>query len=553
MKKTNIFIVNDSHKNLSNYIPKGIKIIKTRYPQRGAWSFAFQKACEAAGKSYKYFFCLHDDDTLKKNYLRTLKKALKQDTALSCISCSMDLLDDQGSLIKSSQFQFENEIFENTDQVCNHYVHHCIPFPPTFYRTRSVKNIKLCHDMKSFADGVFFTEIVKRGPIKILKSRLYNYRVHKKQVSKNTKRSEEIKFLVRLGEIATPSCLRIQQRISQRLTNTMLNDCLVNIFSTYREIKKARVKLSLCYALKKPKLLAKALLKLALSLPDLKSYCAIVDNLSCLPAKDLPRITIISFSCDRPMQLHALLDSLNTNLINPSSIFVIWKSTNQECSLGYQKVKNMFPSVSFIREKNMLFEIQNLIQESDAHIMFATDDSLLFETTKINSINNCESILAFSLRLGDNIAYSHPLGRAVRKPTIFKTDNLNIWKWGGADAEFGYPMSLDGHVFRKTFLIDALKNVTFTNPNQLEDQLHKKIKSGPPLWMVSFAQSHYVSNPINRVQDTFPNRCGNNNNDAPSELAKLYNSGKRIDIIKTISDLPIGCHQEYSLRFKDDR
>jgi hypothetical protein len=212
----------------------------------------------------------------------------------------------------------------------------------------------------------------------------------------------------------------------------------------------------------------------------------------------------------------------------------------------------MFPSVSFIQEKNMLFEIQNLIQESDAHIMFATDDRLLFETTKINSIKNCESILAFSLRLGDNIAYSHPLGRAVRKPTIFKTDNLNIWKWGGADAEFGYPMSLDGHVFRKTFLIDAIKNLTFTNPNQLEDQLHKKIKSGPPFWMVSFAQSHYVSNPINRVQDTFPNRCGNNNNDAPSELAKLYNSGKRIDIIKTISDLPFGCHQEYSLRFKDN-
>ena len=111
-------------------------------------------------------------------------------------------------------------------------------------------------------------------------------------------------------------------------------------------------------------------------------------------------------------------------------------------------------------------------------------------------------------------------------------------------------MSLDGHVFKKALLMEALKNLTFKSPNQLEDELYKKIKVGPPSWMMSFTQSRYVSIPINRVQDKYPNRCGKKKQDTPEYLTKRYNAGKRIDIEKTISELPVGTHQEYILKLR---
>jgi len=124
-----------------------------------------------------------------------------------------------------------------------------------------------------------------------------------------------------------------------------------------------------------------------------------------------------------------------------------------------------------------------------------------------------------------------------------------LWKWEGACHEFEYPMSLDGHIYKKEFIAQVLEKISFGNPNQLEDVMHKAVRKGPPRWMASYRTSRYVSNPINRVQTTFLNRSGNLEDSSAQVLLERFNEGFEIQVEKTVDKLPSGAHQEYSLMY----
>jgi len=61
--------------------------------------------------------------------------------------------------------------------------------------------------------------------------------------------------------------------------------------------------------------------------------------------------------------------------------------------------------------------------------------------------------------------------------------------------------------------------------------------------------SKYVSLPVNRVNETHPNRAGTAFQADPEELAQRYLAGYRIDLEKTVTSVPRGPHEEYVLHF----
>ena len=48
------------------------------------------------------------------------------------------------------------------------------------------------------------------------------------------------------------------------------------------------------------------------------------------------------------------------------------------------------------------------------------------------------------------------------------------WHWMGMEGDWGYPMSLDGHIFRTAEIAPLLEHLDYRNPNVLEAALARR-------------------------------------------------------------------------------
>jgi hypothetical protein len=122
-----------------------------------------------------------------------------------------------------------------------------------------------------------------------------------------------------------------------------------------------------------------------------------------------------------------------------------------------------------------------------------------------------------------------------------------IWRWRGAQGDFGYPMSLDGHIFRASDILPLIESRNFSTPNSLEEMLMTQARQiGRPL-MASYPHSCLVGVPVNRVQSAVPNRNGETHPYTVQDLNERYLRGERIDLhALDFSDIR-GAHQELPL------
>lgn len=250
----------------------------------------------------------------------------------------------------------------------------------------------------------------------------------------------------------------------------------------------------------------------------------------------------IVFSRDRAMQLDLLLTSLEKNAPGVFQPTVIWYAKRDDYQHGYEICAEEHPDARFLREDGLTYQVRSLMLGPE-HVTFFTDDDVLYRTTTALPAILAEWI-CFSLRLGTNTTNCYPHGRPQELPMSL------TWKWERGDGDFGYPMSLDGHVFRAQDLLPILNTHNFSNPNWLEETLMRRAKEiGRPL-MACFHESHVVGIPANRVNETTPNRNGETYPYPVQDLNERYLRGERIDLdALDFSDIR-GAHQEIPLVFK---
>jgi hypothetical protein len=202
--------------------------------------------------------------------------------------------------------------------------------------------------------------------------------------------------------------------------------------------------------------------------------------------------------------------------------------------------------------------VKQAVDKAKAYVAFATDDSLILQPFALEAVLEDPRVICFSLRLGLNTKRCYTSHRDMPLPKMFCNEKCILWSWKKAKDDFAYPMSLDGHIFRKNDLIRWLQGIEYQNPNELEDALSKiiqktKVVQKVPQWMAAYRSSRYVSIPINRVQTRFENRAGNKPRYGTKVLLRRFSRGDRIDINKTICVPPDSPHQEYNLRFVSNR
>ncbi len=261
---------------------------------------------------------------------------------------------------------------------------------------------------------------------------------------------------------------------------------------------------------------------------------------------------ILIFSRNRPLQLHGLLLSIKDKVSHCSHITVLHRY-DEEYASALEEIKAEFPDIDFQEDEDFKGQVLDFLGQGPEFGFFLVDDGIF---RKPIDLRLCESvmsrnqdILTFSLRMGLHLNYCYTRQRRQRIPRGCQEDGLFIWRWKGAQSDWGYPFSVDGHTFQKRQLLKWCKDLSFSKPNTFEVRLQKlKQKADAPNLCVSGTEAFLVNIPLNRVQSDRKNK---HENLGIEFLLEQWNSGLEIDIKAIESVVNTSCHYPLNLPLRN--
>lgn len=274
-------------------------------------------------------------------------------------------------------------------------------------------------------------------------------------------------------------------------------------------------------------------------------------------------MNIVIFSMNRACQLDNLLASLEENYLDliSSKITVIYRQTSKRMKIGYDKCSKQHPLINFIEQGIFKKDVISAIDITQKYTMFLVDDILFlrkfslldssYEEFEFTSLNNQE-IVCHSLRLYPEINECYTLGQKntfVKNPFYF--GNLMIWDWKNQPADWGYPMSVDGHIFKTGFIKKMCEKLDYINPNTFEAAMAGLASIGyvsGTKMSCSRITSKLLNIPANMVQTVFDNKHGTT--DSVEILNDRYLSGERLSYSHLSNFKNKSVHVEMPLEWK---
>jgi len=266
-------------------------------------------------------------------------------------------------------------------------------------------------------------------------------------------------------------------------------------------------------------------------------------------------LNIVVFSKDRAMQLDLFLRSFERFVARSDcyALHVIYTCSNDFFRRGYAKlIGRNHPNVRFHLENKFKADVLRCINPSRSHTVFFVDDDVFkrpfdFYDGQMDLMEADPDILCRSLRYHPHLTYCHPMQKAITPP-VFMEHNVFFWKGQEGDyGDYGYPMSLDGHIFRTKDIRELLVRFDYANPNTLESALAQSPLGAPK--MVCYDDSVIVNIPMNRVQAVFDNPHGSIGVEG---LNDQFLSGKMLDLEGIFGVRNTSCHQEIAVEVLDD-
>jgi len=268
-------------------------------------------------------------------------------------------------------------------------------------------------------------------------------------------------------------------------------------------------------------------------------------------------VTSIVFSKDRAMQLDCILRSFFKHCLDSSSVDmnVLYTASDLAHESQYKSLKEDYPSVVFVREKDFRKDLLSMLRSSD-YTLFLVDDNIFVKdftvSDTVSALYANENSIGFSLRLGRNTRYCYMLDRIQRLPDFQRASgDILVYQWVGADHDFGYPLEVSSSVYRTSDMTALLEKIDFRNPNTLELAMDssKGLFSARRKELLCFEQSVAFCNPVNTVQKMWKNRSGTDSGHSLETLAEMFDKGLRINVEKFDGFVPNACHQEVQMSF----
>lgn len=277
-------------------------------------------------------------------------------------------------------------------------------------------------------------------------------------------------------------------------------------------------------------------------------------------------LTGVVFSMDRAMQLHALLGSYRDQVLNGPKLTVIYRVTSDSHSRSYDDVFAEFEDLIQIAIKQVTREsfrdilIDTLCRTQTKHVFFLVDDNLFIEPVDLGKLAaHATSFSIPSLRLGENLRRSYTLQKAQNRPPFVEyslqsghakspTDLLS-WCWNSGELDWGYPLSVDGHIFQRQEILAMAESIEFDSPNTFEGNLQHFNTAYQWRAGICFRKSRLINIPYNRVQTDYENIHGEMHQD---EMLARWHDGYRIDRNSYYGVVNDSAHQEMPLRLIKD-
>lgn len=276
-----------------------------------------------------------------------------------------------------------------------------------------------------------------------------------------------------------------------------------------------------------------------------------------IPAED--RCDLIVFSYNRPMQLYALLESLEKLAKNIHKIAVLAR-VDRSYEAGYQIVVQRYPYVHYIRqsETNPRSDFKPLVMDllfgafgDDArYVMFAVDDIIVTDDFDVSEgIRKLQQTGAYGLyyRLGRHIDYSWIINRYQGIPPLNEEgDGYFSWQFKTGVAEWAYPNTVDMTMYRKDEIENAFQLLDFTYPNDLEGywaSIRNLEGKG-----ICCHRAKIINIPANAVQTGTCNRIATHPHSS-QELNRLFLNGYKIDTDHFYRIVNNSVHVDYALKF----
>jgi len=222
-------------------------------------------------------------------------------------------------------------------------------------------------------------------------------------------------------------------------------------------------------------------------------------------------LTIIVWSKDRACQTELCLRSIQEKLHVDKKVIVQYTATTKEFHEGFDKVYDMYGgehtnAVQFFNEntfKDTLLEILKTVNTD--YILFHTDDDVYLQDVDNIGFKPAVGVdvACMSLRMNPTINRCYPANnKEIKPPELSYNDIHMIWNWTEAEDQhccWGYPMSVDSHIYRSKDIIPLIHEGHYNNVNSLESYLNRNRWYDKP-YMLSFTETKVYNVQNNFVQ-----------------------------------------------------
>tara|TARA_R110002051_G_scaffold244900_2_gene304730 strand:- start:18 stop:923 length:906 start_codon:yes stop_codon:yes gene_type:complete len=285
-------------------------------------------------------------------------------------------------------------------------------------------------------------------------------------------------------------------------------------------------------------------------------------------------INALVLSKDRASQLRLLLESIQRNAKGFfNKIEVLYTGSTPLHDAGYKKLQeeNIVDNIVWKKEKSFIDDFLDCLENCDSEYLCGlVDDCVFYKKLPSDShqiervLSSDDDVFCFSLRLGMNTYIQNylPIEGEDGEPFIQQhrledyDSNLYCikWNWKEWDSKlnYGYPISLDGHIFRSEEIARLSKKYKFDYLRQWEGVLAGNSREDTHrTHMVAYRQSVLFSIPTNCVQDP-PLLSGVIHPISQEKLNNKYlnNEVINIDAIECSFQNVTWCHNEIPLFFK---
>lgn len=244
---------------------------------------------------------------------------------------------------------------------------------------------------------------------------------------------------------------------------------------------------------------------------------------------------LLVFSYHRPLQLYALLESIQQQMSGVEKISVLYRSDTEEYNAAYEEVKAAFSSVHFVKQSNnpkadfrpLFFELA-FAEKSSPYIFFAVDDMVVKDQVDLTAcVHALEEAGAYGFYLthGKHLTYCFMQEKTQTIPPLIPLEReVFAWHIKEGEADWKYPNSVDMVLYRKADVKKDLSKLAFHNPNTLESEwahLQKNKRVG-----LFFSRSISLNIPLNLVN---PSSNRHLSSFTADELLTKFRQGLKLD------------------------